>query len=214
MDPGTLLLQWESLGSSLHLQGKDWTREGKRLLRSWARWPRRYHDLTHLAACLRHAGDIRSELDDSAAVLLALWFHDAIYWPWSSRNEERSAEWAAQFLNKSGLGPERTARIVRHVLATRDHQPGDDADTAWLLDIDLAVLGQDAVVYRAFEQGVRHEYRWVRWKSYVVGRSAVLRGFLNRPRIYLNDRFFSRYEARARTNVQVALDALQQGRLY
>ena len=69
-------------------------------------------------------------------------------------------------------------------------------------------------VYRQFERNVRKEYFFVRWPRYVAGRSAVLQGFLDRPRIYHNEWFFYRYESQARANLRHALEALQQGQLY
>jgi predicted metal-dependent HD superfamily phosphohydrolase len=48
----------------------------------------------------------------------------------------------------------------------------------------------------------------------VAGRSAVLQGFLNRPRIYGTRWFHDRYEAQARANLHRALTALGSGKLY
>ncbi len=210
----TLLPQWDALGAALGLAGPRWSAEGRRLLRHWSRWPRSYHDRRHLAACLRHAAEHRGQFRDPEAVLLALWYHDAIYWPWSKLNEERSAQWAVEFLRACGWDAARTAAVEQHILATQAHRAGDNPDTAWVLDIDLAVLGQPEEVYRWFERGVRSEYRWVRWKRYVAGRSAVLKGFLDRPRIYLTDTFHAHYHAAARRNLRQALDALAQGRRF
>jgi predicted metal-dependent HD superfamily phosphohydrolase len=44
------------------------------------------------------------------------------------------------------------------ILATRhrDTEPTDDA--ALVVDIDLSILGQPALVYREFEHNVRREY--------------------------------------------------------
>ena len=89
-----------------------------------------------------------------------------------------------------------------------------DADQQLLVDIDLAILGQNDAVYRQFERNVRREYFFVRWPRYVAGRSAVLQGFLDRPHIYGTDYFAQRYEAQARANLQQALSALGQGQLY
>ena len=69
-------------------------------------------------------------------------------------------------------------------------------------------------MYRQFERNVRSEYFFVRWPRYVAGRSAVLQGFLDRPRIYGTELFYQRYEAQARTNLSHALEALSKGRLY
>lgn len=209
-----LLAHWQALGQSLARDTPAWQREGRRLLRSWSRWPRAYHDTTHLHACLRHLQAVRPHLADPLAVELALWYHDAIYWPWSACNEERSAEWAVRFLQSQGL-PGALAQAVRqHILDTR-HQSGPLAgDAQWVVDIDLAILGQSDAVYRQFERNVRREYFFVRWPRYVAGRGAVLRGFLSRPRIYGTAWFHDRYEAQARTNLGHAVAALGSGKLY
>ena len=48
----------------------------------------------------------------------------------------------------------------------------------------------------------------------MAGRSAVLQGFLDRPRIYGTELLYQRHEAQARTNLSHALEALTEGRLY
>jgi predicted metal-dependent HD superfamily phosphohydrolase len=213
-----LLAHWQALGQALGCDTPAWRAEGQRLLRSWARWPRAYHDTSHLWACLRHGQAVQDQqpgaLDNPHAVALALWYHDAIYWPWSQHNEERSAAWASRFILSQGL-PDTLAQTVRqHILDTR-HTPGPlTGDAQWVVDIDLAILGQGDAVYRDFERNVRREYFFVRWPSYVAGRSAVLRGFLDRPRIYGTDLFYQRYEAQARANLRCALAALGEGQLY
>lgn len=145
---------------------------------------------------------------------LALWFHDAVYWPWSAHNEERSADWAARFLRAQTLPAALVDTVHQHILDTR-HTPGPlTGDAQWVVDIDLAILGQDDKVYRLFERNVRREYFFVRWPRYVAGRSAVLQGFLDRPRIYGTDLFGQRFEVQARTNLTQALNALKEERLY
>ena len=53
------------------------------------------------------------------------------------------------------------------------HNPGVlQGDATWVVDIDLAVLGQSDAVYRQFERNVRKEYFFVQ-KRTVAGRSAV-----------------------------------------
>lgn len=208
--------RWQSLGAALGRGGAAWDAEGARLLRSWGRWPRAYHDTTHLAACLRHLDTVQAlqptPLHDAPAVAMALWFHDAIYWPWSSRNEERSADWARRFLTTQQLPATWIAAVVQHILDTR-HGPNTPTtgDAAWLVDIDLAILGQDTSIYQAFERNVRREYFFVRRARYVAGRGAVLQSFLDRPRIYATEWFRSRYEAAARRNLARALETLRSG---
>lgn len=209
-----LLLRWSELGTSLGRAGPTWDLEGRRLLRSWARWPRRYHNTPHLRACLRHFSQVRGELADPHAVELALWFHDAIYWPWLARNEEKSALWATNFMRKIGSDETMREAASSHILDTRHQAVPHSGDAQWVVDIDLAILGQNETVYRQFERDVRSEYRWVRWSRYIKGRSAVLQSFIDRPRIYSTAWFYERYEASARNNLQAALAALSRNQLY
>lgn len=223
-DRRALLSRWEALGATLSRQGPAWTAEGRRLLRHWSFWPRAYHDTHHLQACLDHWEAARSTagggpdashaeaMDDPQAVALALWFHDAVYWPWSGRNEERSARWARRFLQGQGLPAATVGTVERHILATRHGHPAVAAgDDRWVLDIDLAILGQPPAVYAAFERNVRREYRFVRWPRYRAGRCAILRSFLERPTLYETEWFRSRCEAQARVNLAHALDVLGRG---
>ena len=219
-----LLAQWRALGQALGHDTPAWRAEGRRLVLSWSRWPRAYHDTTHLWACLRHLQSVQEQqpgaIQNPLAVALAIWYHDAIYWPWSGRNEERSAAWSTRFLHSQHVPAALQATVHQYILDTRHNanvdidagDPGPDAQ--WVVDIDLAVLGQSEAVYRRFEHNVRREYFFVRWPRYVAGRSAVLQGFLDHPRIYQNAWFFDRYEAQARTNLHHALQALRSGRLY
>src|SRR4051812_12577829 len=65
------------------------------LLRRWSEPQRRYHTVEHLAAVLDRIDelvDVQKEYaEDPDAVRLAAWFHDAVYLPERSTNEERSA---------------------------------------------------------------------------------------------------------------------------
>ncbi len=223
-DRRALLSRWEALGASLSRQGPAWTAEGRRLLRHWSFWPRAYHDTHHLQACLDHweavpsgavdglgAGNAEA-MDDPQSVALALWFHDAVYWPWSGLNEERSARWARRFLQGQGLTAGTVDTVERHILATRHgHVCAPEGDDRWVLDIDLAILGQPPTVYAAFERNVRREYRFVRWSRYRAGRYAILRAFLERSALYETEWFRRRYEAQARVNLAHALDVLGRG---
>jgi predicted metal-dependent HD superfamily phosphohydrolase len=154
------------------------------------------------------------QLTDPLAAQWALWFHDAIYIPWRPLNEEKSAAWATRFMQQMQLPASLREQVARHILDTRHQAVPAPGDAQWIVDIDLAILGQNEAVYRQFEKDVRSEYRWVRWSSYVKGRSAVLQSFLERPRIYSTPWFHDRLEASARANLTAAVRALADGHLF
>ena len=215
--PAELTLRWSALGESLTLPAAlagAWRREGQRLVRSWGRWPRAYHDHHHLLACLRHLDTVQDALDDPRAAALALWYHDAIYWPWSRHNETRSAAWAGSFLRRLPLPEGMADTVVGHVLDSRHIAPPERGDAQWVIDIDLAILGQSDDVYRLFERNVRREYRFIPWRRYVARRLRVLGSFTAREHIYETPVFRERFEAQARLNLDHAMQALARGELY
>jgi predicted metal-dependent HD superfamily phosphohydrolase len=170
---------------------------------------RHYHTLEHLAEMFKVAGKLGDVATDPAAVSLAIWFHDAVYDPRAKDNEDRSAEFAVEQLWPLHLSDETLCRVGRLIRATA-HTPLDvvDADTAVLLDADLAILSADPKRYARYAADVRKEYAWVPDEAYRQGRAAVLTGFLERPRIYRTERMFAAAEEAARANLRTEIATL------
>ncbi|RWF39880.1 MAG: hypothetical protein EOS46_30240 [Mesorhizobium sp.] len=174
---------------------------------------RHYHNLAHIEAMLTLAGDYRTLLDDPEAVEAAIWFHDAIYDSRAKDNEAQSAALAEQKL--AGCADAgRLSRVSAMILATATHQLPlfDDAaatrDASLFLDMDLSILGADAVAFDAYERAVRREYGWVEEPMWRAGRGAVLKTFLARPHIFHTQEFQQRFEPQARLNMARSLQAL------
>jgi predicted metal-dependent HD superfamily phosphohydrolase len=182
-------------------------RDYRRVRRSWTGIGRHYHTLTHLDACLRELDAARPLATRAGEVELALWFHDAIYRSWRRDNEQQSAALAGRMLRAASI--ETVERIRQMVLATAHAEEGFAGDTALVLDIDLAILGQPPEIYAQFERAIRREYWWVSRARYVAGRSGVLRKLLGRSAIYQHDRFYEKYEQQARINMTAALAQLE-----
>ena len=175
---------------------------------------RHYHGLSHIEAMLALAEEYRGLLDDPEAIEAAIWFHDAIYDSRAKDNEAKSAELAEKRL-AGRIDPRRLARIAAMINATATHElppfRDEDAlnDAALLLDMDLAILGAEPAIFDAYEKAVRLEYGWVEEPMWRAGRSAVLKTFLARPRIFHTAEFQKRFEAQARHNIQRSLAALE-----
>lgn len=183
----------------------------RELLAAWSEPHRAYHNLDHLLSCLAEWRHGREGGEADAQVQLALLFHDAIYDPQSSDNEERSADWAERAGLELGLRADSRAVIGRMILATKAHGHAADEATRRLLDIDLSVLGADPARFAAYDAGIRQEYRHVPDEAYRQGRARVLQSFLDREPIYLTASFRERYEAVARRNLAQAIQRLQSG---
>ncbi|MER5379644.1 hypothetical protein ABT040_05090 [Streptomyces sp. NPDC002688] len=158
------------------------------LLARWAEPRRRYHTTDHLLAVLDHVDVLEAHgerAEDPAAVRLAAWFHDAVYLPDRSENEERSARLAERALAELGVGADRTAEVARLVRLTVSHDPAaDDTNGAVLCDADLAVLASPPDAYAVYTAAVREEYAFVPDDAFRAGRAAVLRQLLDLPMLF------------------------------
>jgi predicted metal-dependent HD superfamily phosphohydrolase len=179
------------------------------LLAAYTEKHRHYHTAQHVDHCLHQLDTAPSLTQQPAEVELALWFHDAIYDPHSSKNEERSADWACELLGRHRVSADRTQRVRDHILATRHEAVASDPDSRLVVDIDLSILGVDEVAYAQFEVDVRQEYKWVPGILFRRKRAEILESFLARPQIYTTELFRERYEARARINLARAISELR-----
>ncbi len=63
---------------------------------------RHYHCKTHIAECLSLLDEHRRQAERPYEMIVAIWFHDAVYDTTRFDNEARSAEWARKFLSRAG----------------------------------------------------------------------------------------------------------------
>ncbi|MDC0772565.1 HD domain-containing protein [Streptomyces sp. HD] len=179
------------------------------LLTRWQEPQRRYHTLTHLTAVLDHVDELAEHADDPDVVRLAAWFHDAVYLPDRSENEERSARLAERALSEAGVPAERTAEVARLVRLTTTHDPApDDPDGQVLCDADLAILAAPPSVYAAYTAAVREEYHFVPNDAFREGRAAILRQLLALPTLFRTPHGRREWEATARYNLTGELEML------
>ncbi|MFJ8655222.1 hypothetical protein ACIRNU_23015 [Streptomyces rochei] len=182
------------------------------LLARWREPQRRYHTLAHLTAVLDHIDVLEEHADDPDAVRLAAWFHDAVYLPERSENEERSARLAERALPEAGVPAGRTAEVARLVRLTVSHAPAeDDRDGQVLCDADLAILASPPSAYAAYTAAVRQEYHFVPDDAFREGRAAILRRLLALPALFHTPHGRRAWEATARYNLTGELEMLSPG---
>ncbi|MGO3045159.1 MAG: HD domain-containing protein [Psychrobacter celer] len=170
---------------------------------------RAYHTLRHLQQLFGQFELIKHKLNEPHIIALALFYHDVVYDPLRTDNERKSAEYAVQVLDKY-LTSKQVKRIYDLIMMTADHQLTEhvDLDAAYLLDMDLSVLGASWPEYEEYAKSVRQEYAHVAKVAYRVGRTQVLKGLLAHPRLYLTDYYYQRLEAQARKNIRRELTLL------
>lgn len=174
---------------------------------------RHYHNLHHLEKMFSELGNYPIPIYDQDALLLSIFYHDIIYNPSRKDNEVKSAETLQKLLLALGIEPlekyETNTSLVKktyaQIVATKDHLipvENDDPDLGVLLDIDLAILGSDPEQYQAYTTAIRQEYRRYPDLLYYPARRKAMRKFLARPSIYHTAFFRSKYEVKARKNIE------------
>ncbi len=150
------------------------------LLARWAEPHRGYHDVRHLWHVL---STLTAWGVSDRRVLLAAWFHDAVY-AGRPDDEEASASLAEAMLTGRLPRPEvaEVARLVR-LTATHDPDPDDHLGAA-LVDADLAILAVPAGRYHVYLRDVRWEYAHLDEATFRAGRLAVVAGLLGRRPLY------------------------------
>ena len=176
------------------------------LVAAYADPTRGYHDTRHLAEVLDRLEELAAHgtTFDRTPVLLAAWFHDAVY-DGERDAEERSSVWAEQAL--TGLVDETVvAETVRLVRLTETHRPDDaDANGCALSDADLGILAAAPDRYADYVGSVRREYAHLDDDVFTLGRADVLRDLLAKPRLFHTAYAATRWEDRARANMDAEL---------
>lgn len=173
---------------------------------------RGYHDTRHLTEVLTRLDELAEAgtAYDATAVLLAAWFHDAVY-DGERDAEERSATWAEDALAPVLPAPV-VAEVARLVRLTETHQPDDaDLNGCALSDADLAILAAPEERYVQYVAAVRREYAHLPDDVFDDGRAAVLGALADKPHLFHTTYARERWEAPARANLERELAGLAGG---
>ena len=211
-----LMRAWDSLLPGHTALGED-------LLERYEQPHRKYHTSVHLSEMLTALKTLykRHHTATPRAVLLAAWFHDAVYEANPGEDEAASADLARTALTplaSTGFLTNRGVTAIAHLIElTASHQLADGieeytsgaltrADAEFFLDADLAILAADSPRYTRYVAGVRAEYAHYAPDAFTRGRAAILQGFLNRTAIYASDTAHLLWDAPARLNLRTELE--------
>ena len=194
---------------------------GESLLQAWEQPHRAYHHSGHLSQMLSdldHLYTHRAQGSTPLALILAAWFHDAVYEGAPGEDERRSEQLASASLEPlvtAGLLTEQELQMVSLLVrATATHelpesadlpQGYEPADIQLFLDADMAILAADSARYRRYLRGVRSEYSHFDDEAFRTGRTTFLRSILDRERIFLSEEAFKLWEEPAWANLRAEL---------
>ena len=180
------------------------------IVRHYSEPHRRYHNVSHLLACLDEFDSSDRSYVDSDVVLTALFYHDVFYDARGVQNEKRSAVHCKNGTHYLGR-PELGAPAAECILATRhngtDHLLSRESEL--VLDIDLSILGALPAVFDEYERQIREEYEWVATEKFNAARAGILQRFIDSPRIYRTHASCERLEHRARENINRSISKIR-----
>lgn len=190
---------------------------GESLLQAWEQPHRAYHHSGHLSQMLTDLDRLyahRTQGSTPLPLVLAAWFHDAVYEGAPGEDERRSEQLAGASLEPlvtAGLLTEQELQMVSLLVrATATHELPESADLPagyepadieFFLDADIAILAAEPARYRRYLRGVRSEYSHFDDEAFRTGRTSFLHSVLERERIFLSERARELWEEPARTNL-------------
>lgn len=202
--------QWTQLITRLKGDLSVSDRVYARLVAHYTAPSRHYHDFSHITGMLDLLEQLDIELENRNAVQLAVWFHDVIYEVGTGLdNEQASADFSAEQLTLLNLDLTLIKTVSNLILDTKHSQRPATWDGCVLVDLDLAQLGGSAEQFQRDTDNIRREYAIVPYDRFWSGRGRILQRFLNRPRIYYTEPFYTRFEAAARRNLSNSIASIR-----
>lgn len=199
---------------------------GERLLQAWEQPHRAYHHSGHLSQMLTDLDRLyahRTQGSTPLPLVLAAWFHDAVYEGAPGEDERRSEQLASTSLEPlvtagllTGHELQMVSLLVRatatHKLPESTELPAgyEPADIQFFLDADMAILAADSARYRRYLRGVRSEYSHFDDEAFRAGRTTFLRSILGRKCVFLSEEGLQLWEEPAQTNLQAELSEWAQ----
>ena len=178
------------------------------LVRHYGEPWRRYHTAEHLEACLMHFDSARDHMEEPDTVEIALWYHDSIYDIRGGDNEERSAELFLETV-KGAVEPGFCSQVRDLIMVTQHMDPPEQGDARYIVDIDLSSFGQEWDAFMADSRKVRAELTHLSDAEFNSSQLKFLRKLRDRRHFYSSEYFRTRYEGRARQNLDRLLILLE-----
>lgn len=182
----------------------------KDIISQYSKKSRYYHNLEHIHKMLTQLETIKGEIANLPEIKFAIWYHDIIYKSTKKDNEEKSAAFAKNRLKSFSFNTNSIKIVEKLILSTKKHNVilNQNQDNAYLLDLDLSILGSNWETYKNYTQQIRKEYKIYPDFMYKSGRKKVLRHFLERDNLYFTKTYKLQFENKARENIKRELETL------
>ncbi len=161
---------------------------------------RYYHNLDHLENLLTDFKEVIGFPDDKKdAVHFAIFYHDYIYIPGRSDNEEKSAEEFMKVIQFTDFDQDLLVHSM--ILSSQNHLLTGNFIMDTFLDLDMAILGYPTAAYKEYAENIRKEFSHLPNFLFRIARKKFLKELLNRSQIFSTSHFIHKYEIQAQINV-------------
>jgi len=178
------------------------------ILKAYSHKSRHYHGTLHIMDCLENV-ELNEETKTNYNLKLAIWYHDIVYNTLKKNNELKSAEEAIGFLAAQKASEGVKTEIFNLIMATVHQNPPKTINEAYIMDIDVSILGSDVNSYSEYTDKIRKEYWMIPWFIYRKKRIEVMKMFLKRKDLYFTDIYKEKYENKARLNIEAEIIKLE-----
>ncbi|MDR3619179.1 MAG: hypothetical protein P4L85_07500 [Paludisphaera borealis] len=168
---------WDGLARKLGIGDEPRSAVGRDLVEAYSSEDRHYHGVSHILTMLDAIERFEDRFQDPDAARLAAFFHDVVYLPGRTDNEQRSAEQLASSLLDEVEDAQVVDRARELIMATGEHRMSGDPSVDLFIDVDMSILAASWPEYSKYAEGVMREY------SPVFGDQAYRKG---RVELFLN----------------------------
>jgi predicted metal-dependent HD superfamily phosphohydrolase len=177
---------------------------------------RHYHTMRHIQELMKYVDYYSNLIEDKDIMILAILFHDVIYDPKSSSNEDDSIVLFREFVFdvKSVNIDAMSEEVVSYIECTKDHKikSTDSFSKRLFSDFDMAIIGSPRTRYQQYAWQIRNEYSHVPLDTYCVRRAAFLKSCAKSvENVFSTDLFRARFEDSARDNLLWECSFLEKG---
>lgn len=146
---------------------------------------RHYHNMNHILNMFNTANDLSYALTEEQT--LAIWFHDAVYDPTKTDNEEKSIELAEEILKNEHCS-DYSIGVISQIIADTKLMRPTIPDSEIVLDLDVFGFTTNDCLKNT--ELIRREYHQLSNKDWLVGRIRFLTNFLEEKRKFNDGHLF------------------------
>lgn len=185
------------------------------LLAAYKEPHRHYHNQSHINDCVGKLFKFSYLFSHKDEACIAFWFHDVVYSPHRTDNEEKSAALVRALMEKYlKFAPtddsknemmQAIDRVCALIMCTKTHR-ADTLDGQAFVDIDLSILASVPSRFASYQQQIRDEYVHVDTETYQKARHKFLLDMSCRSPLFQHVHLRAVWEHKARRNLTSALN--------